>query len=232
AINADEARRLGAVRTWDGNVDRDTILGGVDDKGFAKHEKRGDLNVTVNSEGEITSVTERDGFPVYRKGPDGKWLITSKEIQGNFGYVENLTVDAEGNLAYDYKVANLGNRHVAQGADGSTIVSESNIDGKIVWNNDGKTVWDTDGKVTEAPAGDGKSRQFHYDTKGDLDQIDGRLGHWERTFDQVGNAEWVNKDRGEVWNGDMTVDSDGTLHYKGRSGGVWAFTLDGRDVNG
>jgi len=182
-------------------------------------EKRGDVAVDVNDKGEITSVTARSG-DVFDKGPDGKWSVTHTDGTKETVAFENVNVDAKGNLSYDQ-----GFNHIVQGADGS-LSNEDRGDGQ-------KILWDKNGKVLEASGGDGLTRKFNYDDQGQLDQVDGRLGHWDRKTDEAGNVQWVNKDNGEVWKGDMTVDRDGNIHYKSRDGKTeWTFTRDGRDVQG
>ncbi len=89
---------------------------------------------------------------------------------------------------------------------------------------------DPNGKITETRGADGGSRKFHYDENGKLDQIDGHLGHWDRSVDAQGNEKWTNKDFGAVWKGSFEVDSDGDLHFHAQKGQSWNFTRDGEDV--
>ena len=131
-------------------------------------------------------------------------------------------MDKDGNMSYDDNSPTKGHRHVEKRADGT-----GSVDGDFYG---GKVVVDSDNRVTEAPAGDGHIRQYHY-TGGHLDQIDGRTGHWDRQHDKDGNPQWVNKDTGALWKGDFTVDNQtGDLTFKRRDGVSWTFTRHGEDV--
>ena len=183
------------------------------------HEKRGPVDVTIDEYGEMIEVKGKNGN-TYTKTSDGKW---TRHIEGasskNDDVVENLKVDCQGNLSYDYN-NNEKNVHVHH---------EDNADGSWSYVNEyGKFVCDKDNQLVEAPAGEGHSRKFHY-TNGQLDQIDGRLGHWDR-FEKNGQVSWVNKDTGTVWAGDFKMNGD-NLEYTGQNGSAWAFTPWGTDVN-
>ncbi|GEM_PF-3333192 len=176
-------------------------------------ERKGNTAVTVNDRNEITSVTDQDGR-VFTRRDDGTWSLSEAGI--DIGTVKNLAVDDQGNISYD-----IGRTHVTFRADGE------------IWNVDEATgekiVRDHTGRVTEAPAGDGQTRKFHYDQNGNVDQIDGRLGHWDRV-DAEGKTAWVNRNSGELWKGQFTVDDDGNLHFKSDDGAAWKFTKTGQDV--
>jgi len=104
-----------------------------------------------------------------------------------------------------------------------------NKDGSYSFTNElGKFSYDSKGQLTEAPAGDGHSRKYHYNEKGELDKIDGRLGHWEREV-KDGHVCWVNKNNGAIWKGDFTVKQD-MLEFHAENGVTWGFTAQGKDV--
>jgi hypothetical protein len=183
------------------------------------HEKRGPVDVTIDEHGEMFEVKDKNGN-TYTKTSDGKW---GRHVQGSSSQtdevVENLKVDCQGNLSYDYN-NNEKNVHVHH---------DYNADGSFTYVNEfGKFVYDKDVQLVEAPAGEGHSRKFHY-TSGQLDQIDGRLGHWDRV-QKDGQVSWVNKDTGAVWSGDFKMNLD-MLEYKGQDGSAWTFTPWGTDVN-
>jgi len=95
---------------------------------------------------------------------------------------------------------------------------------------DGSVKEDPNGNVVYAIGQDARPRKFHYDESGNLDQIDGHLGHWQRTVDKQGREAWVDKDTGTVWDGKMRVDSAGNLHYQPYEGQSWTFTRNGKGV--
>jgi len=179
---------------------------------FDKHEMRGDLDVTVNENNEVTSVTRPNG-DTYRKVKDGEWNLRGKYGSGTF--VDNLQVSEKGDLSFD-TVEN----HSIMRADGSqTAISKA--DGT-------KYEWDTAENLVEMPAGHGRVRKFHYDENNEIDQIDGNLGHWERRFDKNNQMEWVNTNTRAVWKGKLWVDSEGNLRFTARDGHHWAFKPDGK----
>jgi hypothetical protein len=180
-----------------------------------KHEKRGPVDVTSDEYGEMIAVKDSRGN-TFTKRSDGKWVE-----HGDYGdtTVENLTVDSKGNLSYDYNGKDT-HTHNQWNADGSY-----SFDSK----DQGKLVYDKDNNVVEAPAGDGHSRKFHY-TNGQLDQIDGRLGHWDRVV-KDGQVSWVNKGTKAVWEGDFRVNAGSdALEFRGHNGAAWEFTTTGRDL--
>ena len=83
------------------------------------------------------------------------------------------------------------------------------------------------GQITEVVAADGHTRKFHYDANGKVDQIDGRLGHWDRSVDEHGAVSWKNKNTGAEWKGEFTVDADGNLHFQRNSGSTFIFGRNG-----
>lgn len=182
-------------------------------------EKRGSSEVTIDEYGEMFKVKDNHGN-TYTKTSDGKW--TQHYERGNYKtdeVVENVKVDGKGNISFDYN-NNQRNVHVHH---------EHNADGSFSYVNEfGKFVYDKDQQLVEAPAGAGHNRKLHY-TNGQLDQIDGRLGHWDRV-QKDGQVSWVNKDSGLVWKGDFKMNLD-MLEYKGQNGTAWAFTPWGTDVN-
>lgn len=204
-LDKDESERLDLVRPLNG----ETI------------EKRGKFDVAVNERGEVTAITDKEGWTM-RRAEDGNWYHISpdgKDLDGTpqKGVYQNLRMDDKGNLSYD-----RDGRHIEQRADGTVINASTTDSSKFVWN--------SQGQLAEAPAGDGHQRKFHYDEQGKLDQIDGRLGHWERST-RDGQTVWVNKDTKEEWHGDFEVDrTNGDLHFKPRRGTHWTFTREGRDV--
>jgi hypothetical protein len=175
--------------------------------------------VTIDEHGEMIAVKDKHGDS-YTKNSDGKW--TKHSEVGNYQtseVVENLKVDCNGKLSYDYNNKEKDvHVHYDFNADGSW----SYVD-KF-----GKFAFDKDVQLVEAPAGEGHSRKFHY-TNGQLDQIDGRLGHWDR-MQKDGQVSWVNKDTGAVWAGDFRLNLD-MLEFKGQNGAAWTFTPWGTDVN-
>lgn len=94
-------------------------------------------------------------------------------------------------------------------------------------NENGKYSYDSKGQLVEAPAGNGQTRKFHYDANGQVDQIEGRLGHWDRQVIN-GKVSWKNAN-GVVWNGDFKVTEEG-LEFRGDNGVSWGFTAQGKDV--
>ncbi len=179
-----------------------------------KHEKRGPVDVTSDEYGEMIAAKDAHGN-TFTKRSDGKWTERTK-----FGdtVVENLKVDSKGNLSFDNSVQKI-NSHEQWNTDDSYSI-ESKEQGKLVY--------DKDHRLAEAPAGDAHTRKFHY-TNGQLDQVDGRLGHWDRVV-KNGQVSWVNKETKAVWEGDFTVNpGTDSLEFRGRNGAAWEFTKTGQD---
>lgn len=181
-------------------------------------EKRGPIEVTKDECGEIVKV--KDANFTYIKDTDGKWI--QRDNGGRYKddkSVTNMKVDEKGNVSYDYN-DDARNVHVhhEHNADGSMSFTDEN----------GKLTYNEKGQVVEAGSGNGRQRHFHYDEKGQLDQIDGNLGHWDRQV-KDGHVSWVNKDSGVVWNGDFKMVLD-RLQYRGDDGGAWEFTPWGTDI--
>jgi hypothetical protein len=181
-------------------------------------EQRGPVQVTVDEYGEMFAV--KSGHDTFTKNSDGKWTrhFESGDYK-NDEIVDNVKVDANGKLTYDYN-DDARNVHVK---------FERNTDGSWKATNEfGTFVYDNQTQLVEAPSGEGRSRKFHY-TNGQLDQIDGNLGHWDRV-EKDGEVSWVNRDSGAVWEGDFKMNVD-NLEYTGRNGSHWTFTPWGTDVN-
>lgn len=119
---------------------------------------------------------------------------------------------------WDAKTGNFQNEH-SQNADGSAVHVDNNQ------KNDRLSVieYDRNGKVVETSGEDFTTRKFHYDENGKLDQIDGKLGHWDRTVDENGKSVWTNKNSGAVWHGEFDVDKKGELHFKKANGSNFTF---------
>jgi hypothetical protein len=107
--------------------------------------------------------------------------------------------------------------------------TESHLEHDPKTNRNWEVDLDANKNVVETKGTDGKTRKFHYDENQQLDQIDGHLGHWDRTQDANGQTVWVNRDTNDKWQGDFTVDKNGDVHFS-RSGSSWTFTRDGQDV--
>jgi YD repeat-containing protein len=179
-------------------------------------EKRGDLAVDIDSKGEVTSVQTPSG--TYRREADGKWNHISKEGIEEGPVFTNVKVEKDGTLSYD-----RGDRHYHRNPDGSAYAEEKDGPGRVYY--------DKNHRLVEAPAGDGHTRKFHYDENGKLDQIDGKLGHWDRTTGPDGKTQWVNRDNKEVWKGEFDMDpSTGDLWYTSHDGTSYTFTADGKDI--
>ncbi|PZM77523.1 MAG: hypothetical protein DKT66_24885 [Candidatus Melainabacteria bacterium] len=181
------------------------------------HEKRGPLDVSINDQGEITSITNEAGVKMERQA-DGKFVV--RNAQGEIMQtVENVKVDAVGNIQYDVS-GHPDGLHVEFNVDGSFVLQD-NVNGRIVT--------DKAGNVIEAPSGNGRVRKFQYEN-GQLVGIDGNLGHWDRV-EENGQVSWKNKDSGAVWHGDFGYNSQSNnLEFRGRNGTAWAFTAKGEDV--
>lgn len=182
------------------------------------HEKRGNVDVTVDENGQVIEVKGLKGI-TFTKQADGSWeerLPGAKE--GEHSKVYNVKVDCNGDVFVDFgtgdKVA-----HTRYGNDGSFDYEDKN----------GKWKYNPAGQMIEAPAGDGTTRKFHYTGK-QLDEVEGRLGHWKR-HDDHGHITWENKEKGLVWDGDMKVGMDLSFMYKSNDGNtVYTFDIDGKDL--
>ncbi len=179
-----------------------------------KSEHRGKYDVTVDDKGEVTSVTISDKHHMY-KMPDGKWI---DRFDGQPDKpLENVKIDSKGNLTIDVI------------KDGELNQFKINVDGSHSRESkEGLFVYDAQHNLLESPSGEGRVRKYHY-TDGQLDQIDGNLGHWDRVV-KDGQVSWVNKDSGAVWEGEMGVNDKDELEYRGRNGIAWNFTPSGQDV--
>lgn len=119
---------------------------------------------------------------------------------------------------FDPKTGYFQNEH-SQSADGKVTHVESNP------KNDELSMinYDEHGRVVETSGEDFTTRKFHYDENGKLDQIDGKLGHWDRSVDANGKSSWTNKNSGAVWHGEFNVDKDGDLHFQNANGKTFTF---------
>ncbi|MBA3992487.1 MAG: hypothetical protein C0469_03100 [Cyanobacteria bacterium DS2.3.42] len=177
----------------------------------------GALEHGYDENNEHISITGPKGEYFY-KGSDGKW-VEHMPPSGE-RTVENLTFDKDGNMEFDV-VGDGTVAHHVRNADGSYSIKSPEYGGTLKY--------DKDGNLVEAPAGDGKVRTFHY-TNGQLDQIDGRLGHWQRV-EKDGKVSWVNEKTKAVWEGEMHVNvKTNDLEFRGRNGVAWNFTTRGQDV--
>ncbi len=182
------------------------------------HEKRGQIDVTVDENGQVIEVKGLKDT-TFIKQSDGSWeeRMPGSEAWGH-NKVYNVKVECNGDVSVDFgtgdKVA-----HTRYGNDGSFDYEDKN----------GKWKYNPAGQVIEAPAGDGTSRKFHYTGK-QLDEVEGRLGHWKR-HDDNGHITWENEEKGLVWDGDMKVGLDLSFMYKSNDGStVYTFDTDGKDV--
>ncbi len=183
----------------------------------AHHEKRGPIEVTKDECGDIFEVKTVNW--TFTKGADGKWIQHDNDGIVKDDVVSNVKVDDKGSYSYDYNDDKRNvHVHIEHNADGSNAYTDEN----------GRLVYNEKDQVIEAGAGNGRQRKFHYDEKGQLDQIDGNLGHWDRQV-KDGHVAWVNKDSGAVWNGDFQMKQD-RLQYRGDNGGAWEFTPWGTDI--
>jgi hypothetical protein len=180
-------------------------------------EKRGDRAVTVDANGQIESVTMPNGT-IMRREKDGNWNAISTDGIEEGPVFKNVKVEKDGTVSYD-----RNDKHIVINNDGS---GSHEIMGGA-----GKVSFDKNGRITEAPAGDGRTRKFHYNEKGELDQIDGNLGHWDRQVGKDGKSEWVNRDSGDVWKGEFDINPDnGDVWYTTPDGTQHTFTADGKDI--
>lgn len=176
----------------------------------------GPLDVVRDEKGNLSVVSTMDG-DYYYKTPDGKWTHIGPNRERHA--VENVQVDAQGNLSYDVLV-NGTVEHRKENADGSASIESADIGGTIKY--------DKDGNITETPSGGDRKREYHY-TNGQLDKINGNLGQWERV-EKNGQVSWVNKEKNLTWEGDFTVDkATGDLIFVARAGYAWGFTTRGGD---
>lgn len=177
----------------------------------------GALEHGYDENGQHISITGPKGEYFY-KGSDGKW-VEHMPPSGE-RTVENLTFDNDGNMEFDV-VGDALVAHHKRNADGSYSIDSPEYGGTLKY--------DKDGNLIEAPAGDGKVRTFHY-TNGQLDQIEGRLGHWDRV-EKDGKVTWKNTKTGAVWEGEMQVNpKTNDLEFRGRNGVAWNFTTKGQDI--
>lgn len=185
----------------------------------AINKKYGTLEYGYNKQGEHISITGPRGEYFY-KGTNGKWVEHMPPNRERT--VENFKFDKEGNMEFDVVGKNSISHH-KRNADGSHSIDSPEHGGKLVY--------DKNGNLTEAPSGDGHPpRKFHYDKDGKLDQIDGRLGHWDREV-KDGKVTWVNKKSGARWEGEMSVNpKTNELEFRGRNGANWNFTTTGKDI--
>jgi len=119
---------------------------------------------------------------------------------------------------WDAKTGDFQNEHY-QSADGKVTHVENNP------KNDRMTMveYDQKGRVVETSGEDYTTRKFHYDENGKLDQIDGKLGHWDRSTDANGKSVWTNKNSGAVWHGEFSVEKDGDLKFQKANGKSFTF---------
>jgi hypothetical protein len=191
-----------------------------------------------------TNAAEMCGLPSNEhllsqlKEPESREVNSSQAIQRDYGHLHCM-LDEQGGL---YTVSDGHGRFFMKQGDkwsltidgekGSREVKDLQIskDGSYSYKDaSGKFSFDKEGRLTEAPAGDGHSRKYHYDKDGHIDQIEGRLGHWERQV-KDGHASWINKGTKAVWQGDFKLNNDGTLEFDAASGIAWGFTTHGKDV--
>lgn len=182
------------------------------------HKKYGNVDVTVDSSGDVIEFKSRGN--TYTKRSDGKWVEHPDNPAYSDSVLDNVTIDKEGNFTYDYNDDERGvHVHHEWNADGSFSFTDSF----------GKSVYNEHVQLVEAPSGEGRIRKYHY-TDGQLDQIDGNLGHWDRVVTD-GHVSWVNQDKGYIWNGDFKIYAGSDLQFKSDEGTTWTFTRWGTDVS-
>lgn len=152
---------------------------------------------------------------------DHKYNVkTGKESERTMTHADGSSVKDEFNQKGYFKSETVHNK------DGSTDVYSDNKRHEI-----NHIKQDAHGRVVESENLESNThRKFQYDASGNLQQVDGRNGHWERGTDRDGNEQWTNNS-GKVWHGKMTVDEKGSLHYKSNDGRTnLEFTVDGKDI--
>src|SRR5262249_43824560 len=128
--------------------------------------------------------------------------------------VENSRIDVPKDGGWRQKddgsfVNGTGDTAIVKNDDRSITLTTK--DGMYTQQTDGANVGMVGARVTETTDADGHTRKFHYDTKGNLDKMDGHLGHWERQD----NGAWKNANTGAQWQGEFLVDGDGNLEFRG-----------------
>lgn len=167
--------------------------------------------------------------------------IIYKEMTQKYGYDEKSgnrvirvvdTVDGEhGTTLYDAATGEFKSEEATQ-KDGSKMVVENRGDGRSA-----ATSYDPQGRIVgtseelDPDLSNKYERQFGYDDQGNLNRIEGRLGHWEKRTGDDGKSYWQNTDKNLVWHGDFKIDHEGNLHYDSHKGKDYEFTRDGIEID-
>lgn len=221
----------------------------VYDNGTARH---------VSDNGEIYEV-RKDGTEVRMKPdhsvsvtingdtresePTIKQAITKTEVsdRGDVTYTyddgtKETTMRGGGKL-YEHTDGSselyLG-KHLIQSTDKNGTETSYDIDGNVEqitrnYPDYNFVTEDKDGNVLKTYSPE-TIREFKYDDKGNLTEIQGSLGTWKHETDKDGKSMWVNQESKQVWRGDFEVDPVGNLHYTPHKGQSWVFTRNGVDL--
>lgn len=187
-------------------------------------EIRKDMTITERNDHSVAVKTNGDTRIAKPFHPD-------KEIK-------NIKVDETGAVTYEYKDGTAS----VQLRGGGVETTDKNGDKKL-WlggeviqetkkQPDQSVVETSDGRVTstEHPK---VFRVFRYDDRGNLNEIVGEQGTWERMTGPDGKEYWQNQDNpDQKWHGKMSVDKAGNLHFTPHdpNASAWTFSRTGQAV--
>ncbi len=195
------------------------------------------INSETGETSEMKIEVQKDG--TYSIERDGKIGIIHPD-----GTITNGTILKDGTRVVENKDGTQstynpdGTYSIADGITTQYFDAKGNLTGQVTYDEARHVLihTDKDGRVEKTvgrvASPDEKEREFKYDDKG-LVEIKGTLGTWKRMEGPDGKEYWQNQDKPELkWNGKMSVDQQGNLHYTpdDPDAPAWTFTSDGRDV--
>lgn len=210
------------------NDDRKAI---VDKIKADQNERKADELPTLEfyDSNNLKKVTDRDEAAGTRAGSveentyeDASGNRTSRTIRTDDNYY--------GKTEYDPKTGKYTSEEVTHTDKSRIRVEDRGQDrDRAVWYDAGGRVVSTAEDIDVAK-GQKVNRDFGYDKDGQLNRIEGVLGHWERQTNDKGQVYWHNTDRNINWEGDFSVDTKGNLHYDSHKGQDYTFTPDGKTI--
>src|SRR4030095_1564986 len=228
----------------------DRLVRGAGDKWeyvYADGTKDSISDVSIDEEG---TLRYEDSDYKYELRTDGYWTTVDKEdgtvdlYDGKDRILESTT--SKGTRSFDYDEKGLKTYTAPDGSQwqrsGDHEWTEYKKDSKGEYKPTGE-IWkgtvelnSRDGLVWKSESPDGGTKEFTYNEQNELVEIKGLDGAiWEHTgpssWECTKGPDQPGKDAakpGDKWQGEVSVDGKGTIHYTPEKGQPWHLTRDGK----